>query len=434
MKQIVLTFLARLGILLAAYEVSLWIRQSFLSSYLSGESLFDFYSQFFLIASLIIGFFAYLDGWFSPAWLRQSRSSRVLRNMRIFFYSLVGLSIAAFFLQFHLFSRTFLLLFIFIALFGEILFDLWIGEFQGRVRTVLCFGDKVLSKALSRWTRENGAGLVFLESGEGETEFQQAKQALLKFEPDEIFFLGSVNSPELLLKEVQDCIAEHGLRTQLRDLSVLSKVFPEARGFARYDRYLRELLAEPSPLDWGIRWKRCFDLLMVLSLSPLLLLFFSIIFITLKIFNGEALFSQDRIGQLGKVFRIYKFRTLECGQETGKPSASRDTRLAPLGWFLRRTSLDELPQFLNVIRGEMSLVGPRPELVPIVQQEYGSFHWKRVLLKPGLTGLWQIHGRRQPIHDHLKYDFFYLHHQSFWLDLIILARTFPAVVFGRGAR
>jgi len=116
-----------------------------------------------------------------------------------------------------------------------------------------------------------------------------------------------------------------------------------------------------------------------------------------------------------------------------KPSRS-DQRLRPLGWFLRRTSLDELPQLFNVLKGEMSLVGPRPELLNVVEDEYQRYHWKRILLKPGLTGLWQVHGRKQPIHEHVKYDFFYLKNQGFWLDLWILLRTIPVVLLQKGAR
>jgi lipopolysaccharide/colanic/teichoic acid biosynthesis glycosyltransferase len=103
-----------------------------------------------------------------------------------------------------------------------------------------------------------------------------------------------------------------------------------------------------------------------------------------------------------------------------------------LGWFLRRTSLDELPQFFNILRGEMSLVGPRPEQLPFLAN-YAVWQRQRFTVKPGLTGWWQVNGRKQPMHEHIDEDIYYVEHQSLWLDLIILWRTLGAVLGGKGA-
>ena len=101
--------------------------------------------------------------------------------------------------------------------------------------------------------------------------------------------------------------------------------------------------------------------------------------------------------------------------------------------MVRRTSLDELPQLLNVLRGEMSLVGPRPEM-PFIVSQYNDWQRIRLSIKPGLTGLWQILGRKDLyLHENLEYDFFYIKNQSLLLDLIILLKTIPAVLKGKGA-
>ena len=107
--------------------------------------------------------------------------------------------------------------------------------------------------------------------------------------------------------------------------------------------------------------------------------------------------------------------------------------LTPTGRWLRRTSLDELPQLINVIRGDMSLVGPRPEM-PFIVDTYGEWEKRRLSVKPGITGLWQILGRKDlPMHDNLQYDFYYIRNRSMALDLSILLRTASAVLLGRGA-
>ena len=368
------------------------------------------------------------------AWFRLSLRIRLTKTAKIFLSALICLSILAFFLQLHLISRTFLLLFISIGLGLQILTEILIGESGRRVRKVLCVGPPDFAKNLGAWSRERQLNLLFLELESSLIDLEELKQALLKYEPDEIIFLDRDMVPPPSSNELANFIESNGLRTLIKDLSVFSKIFRGRKNFTRYDRHLREVFCEPGPKDSSVRLKRCFDIVVVTVLSPILFLLFSLIFCILKLINGQAIFRQERIGYMGRIFFIYKFRTLREDVDGGKPKTNDDVTLLPMGWLLRRTSLDELPQFYNILKGEMSLVGPRPEIVSIVKSQYSALHLKRVLAKPGLTGLWQIQGRRQPIHNHLKYDFFYLHHQSFWLDLWILIRTFPAVLFGRGAR
>jgi lipopolysaccharide/colanic/teichoic acid biosynthesis glycosyltransferase len=115
------------------------------------------------------------------------------------------------------------------------------------------------------------------------------------------------------------------------------------------------------------------------------------------------------------------------------PRDAKDPRITDFGRFLRVSSIDELPQLLNVLKGDMSLVGPRPEM-PFIIEEYDDWQRRRLSVPPGITGLWQILGRKDlPMHDNLQYDFYYIRNRSLTLDLSILLRTAGAVVSRRGA-
>jgi lipopolysaccharide/colanic/teichoic acid biosynthesis glycosyltransferase len=132
---------------------------------------------------------------------------------------------------------------------------------------------------------------------------------------------------------------------------------------------------------------------------------------------------------------MIKFRTMHVHMsgDAPKPKSPHDPRLTQIGRWLRRYSLDELPQVFNVLRGEMSIVGPRPEMSFIVER-YGPIERERLRAKPGLTGLWQIsYARGEAIHENMEYDIYYIEHQSFLLDVVIIALTGFAVVKGTGA-
>ena len=161
---------------------------------------------------------------------------------------------------------------------------------------------------------------------------------------------------------------------------------------------------------------------------------------------GPVLFRQRRVGALGQPFTIYKFRTMVADAEQQLVSLQRrndadgllfkirdDPRVTRIGRLLRRFSLDELPQLFNVVRGEMSMVGPRPALPEEVAQ-YDERRRDRLLVKPGLTGLWQINGRHDLVFDdYVRYDLFYVSNWSLTMDLYIIARTIPALISARGA-
>jgi exopolysaccharide biosynthesis polyprenyl glycosylphosphotransferase len=172
--------------------------------------------------------------------------------------------------------------------------------------------------------------------------------------------------------------------------------------------------------------KQIFDLLTSLVLivlaSPLFLLLAILIKMDSK---GPVLFRQQRIGRNGKPFSMYKFRTMRVTASPYEysPQQSADPRITRLGKLLRRTSLDELPQLLNVLQGTMSLVGPRPEM-PFIVEQYAERHRHRLEVKPGLTGLWQLSGDRAfLIHENIEYDLYYIRHRNFFMDVAILLHT-----------
>jgi exopolysaccharide biosynthesis polyprenyl glycosylphosphotransferase len=151
--------------------------------------------------------------------------------------------------------------------------------------------------------------------------------------------------------------------------------------------------------------------------------------------RGPIFFHQDRIGRDGRPFDLLKFRTMHTWSPKyhRSPTTDCDPRITRVGRFLRRLSVDELPQLLNVLKGDMSLVGPRPEM-PFIVDQYNDAAWARLAVRPGITGLWQIsRARSLPIHHNLQYDLFYIERQNIFLDAAILIRTFGAVVRGIGA-
>jgi len=196
---------------------------------------------------------------------------------------------------------------------------------------------------------------------------------------------------------------------------------------------MSELPPTPSPTLWARGGKRAFDfvfgLLLLVALAPFLLLAAILVKATSR---GPVLFIQERAGKTGALFRLYKFRTMR-GHHKPDPDELvplDHADITPVGWCLRRFKIDELPQLLHVLRGDMSLVGPRPTL-PDQVAAYDAFQRQRLLVRPGITGLAQVYGNTSmPWDERILFDVAYVRRCSLRLDVFIMLRTLHVLVVG----
>jgi lipopolysaccharide/colanic/teichoic acid biosynthesis glycosyltransferase len=269
----------------------------------------------------------------------------------------------------------------------------------------------------------------------------------------------AANIVRLIATKVMNALNQHLGTERTARISLSCHIFPEVWD-SKGDGCGAQNELYPDVIRDSPRWlrsagKRLLDIAgsvaALICLSPL----FGLIALAIKLTSkGPVLFRQERIGQKGSRFVFLKFRSMYDASDpqvhrdyvtrfiSGAPESSRngvykltdDPRITPLGRILRKTSLDELPQFWNVLRGEMSLVGPRPP-VPYEVEAYSIWHRRRLLeAKPGITGLWQVSGRsRLPFDDMVRLDLQYTRSSSLWLDVRILLQTPRAVLFGAGA-
>jgi lipopolysaccharide/colanic/teichoic acid biosynthesis glycosyltransferase len=225
--------------------------------------------------------------------------------------------------------------------------------------------------------------------------------------------------------------------------------FSSLQGGEAYASTLSVAFLEAGSLPSGTypRLKRALDFLislaLLLALAPALLLIAVAVVLDSR---GPILFRQTRVGQYGRPFAMLKFRTMRgerrrrnAGPPDGSPDRRRrhksfgDPRVTRVGRLLRRTCLDELPQLINVVMGDMSLVGPRPEL-PIIVSTYQTWQHQRHVVAPGITGWWQVNRDSDRLmHESTELDIYYVLHYSLVLDLRILACTLGAIIDGTGA-
>ena len=235
---------------------------------------------------------------------------------------------------------------------------------------------------------------------------------------------------------------------QVPDINSINNIWMSVRDFGGI---LGFATSHRLNMFWNTWIKRFMDLSIIIIASILFFPMFLVIIIIIKLSShGPVLYSHERIGQNGKHFRAYKFRSmvndadkklnelLEKDKKTREEwdrsqKIKNDPRITGIGRFLRKTSLDEIPQFINVLRGEMSLIGPRP-IVDNEIEKYGE-DFKRIFsIKPGLTGLWQVSGRSDTNYaDRVLYDTYYLQSWSVWLDIWIIGKTVGVLIKGKGA-
>lgn len=277
--------------------------------------------------------------------------------------------------------------------------------------------------------------------------------------------LGSLNAARHVVMErhVDDVVVALPLRAYsrlnelteaLQDLPVRTWIVPDYFQLSLHQARLTDFAGMPmldmrAPVlsEYQRQVKRLFDLIMTAFFLIPALPLMGILALLIWVVDGRpVLFKQKRAGENGRLFTVYKFRTMlpNADKMVSKMTETdpqgnilhkhrNDPRITPLGRFLRRFSLDELPQLFNILGGSMSLVGPRPELPELVEK-YQPWQRERFAIPQGLTGWWQIHGRSdKPMHLHTEEDLYYVQNYSFWLDIQILILTFWIVLRGKGA-
>jgi len=277
--------------------------------------------------------------------------------------------------------------------------------------------------------------------------------------------LGSINKAESIIQEhqVDDVIIAlpqrayriiNQLVSELHRLPVKVWVIPDYFRMTLYKAAIEEFagipmldLRAPALNEYQRMVKRAFDLVITTLLMPLILPIMGIIALVIRLGSpGKILLRQPRAGENGRIFDMLKFRTMIANAENFRHLVEHvdesghlihktidDPRITRFGRFLRRTSLDELPQCFNVLKGEMSLVGPRPEL-PYLVAQYEPWQRQRFAVPQGITGWWQIHGRSdKPMHLNTEDDLYYVQNYSIFLDIYILIKTVGVVLQGKGA-
>ena len=254
-----------------------------------------------------------------------------------------------------------------------------------------------------------------------------------RYDVDEVLVARPELDPGTLMTAIQACenmpVEFHLLAGPLQVLTEHAEI----SGLA--DLPVIELPSRRLPA-WQHTVKRVMDValsaVLLILCSPLML---AVAWLVRRATKASAIFRQTRVGYRGAEFTMYKFRTMAPSADpyAEAPEDLDDERITRTGGWLRRSSLDELPQLFNVLKGDMSLVGPRPEM-PFIVEQYEPWQRRRLDVKPGITGLWQILGRKDlPLRDNIEYDFYYIRNWSIWLDVAILLKTIPIVIWGRGA-
>jgi exopolysaccharide biosynthesis polyprenyl glycosylphosphotransferase len=273
---------------------------------------------------------------------------------------------------------------------------------------------------------------------------QEAQQWVRRFDVDQVIIALPLYAHEKMANLVV------ALNNTPANVSVVPDLFDLAylrTGVALLGDMPLIALKEPALVGTALFAKRVLDL--TIAVAALLLIWPAMVLIALCIkldSPGPAIFAQERPGWHGKPFRMLKFRTMVVGADKSigiivKEASDgrhflekngKDPRITRVGHLLRRWNLDELPQLFNVLKGEMSVVGPRPEL-PLLVRDYAPWEFKRFSVPPGITGWWQVTTRADaPDNPHTEADLYYILHYSLWLDLQILARTVAAVIHGKG--
>ena len=341
-------------------------------------------------------------------------------------------------------------------------------------RAVVRIGFRVQQRRLIGETRVLivGAGVVGCRVAEMIETYQWAGLRLVGYLDDNRQKRLADRTVLGTLDDIQRVVKEHGINdvvlalppnahkrlnlvvSRLHELPVNVRVIPDYFSLALYRATVDDFggipminLRDPALNDYQRLVKRLFDLvagtLITLLALPLMLLVALAIMIDSR---GPIIFRQKRVGENGRLFDMFKFRSMVVNAEALQQQVVQvdeeghvihkvkdDPRVTRVGRFIRRWSLDELPQFFNVLKGDISLVGPRPEM-PWLVDEYALWQRKRFAVPQGITGWWQVNGRSdKAMHLHTDEDLYYIQNYSLWLDIFILLKTPWAVLRGKGA-
>jgi len=269
----------------------------------------------------------------------------------------------------------------------------------------------------------------------------QLRQVLVKYKITDIIIAQQYLTHEFLLAVISECV---GLEVSIRQIPDLYDIVSgRVKPYSLSGLPLKDIAVQPLR-GYYYTFKRLLDI--IFSILGLLILAIIVIFLYFPIriqSGGSLLYIQRRTGQDGKVFTIYKLRSMyvDAEEETGAIWATKgDPRIFPVGNFIRKTRIDELPQLINVLKGEMSFIGPRPERPSFVNHlaQRIPMYRRRLLVKPGITGWAQVKHKYdetiKDVEEKLKYDLFYIDNLSLWLDIKIFFLTIEVMLTGRGAK
>lgn len=390
------------------------------------------------------------------------RSVNFLKNYILAITTAFGAAVFYFYLQtsFNIISpKTFLVIdagvfFILAALWRKLLFS-WIWR-KGLVKNAVIIGLNENTRNIIREIKNNeqsGYKILFVVN---------TGEVARKIDADEFGFVKVIQLSDFHnLSNASDFVIDLAViavdlvsdRRALDELfSILSfKKIEFVNVFSFYESLTGRILLEPLSKAWFLEnvhypgfynfSKRVFDLAAGIAAGIIFAVILPLIVLAVKINSkGPVFYRQSRVGLRNKPFALFKFRTMVCDAENNGPmfAQANDTRVTRVGRVLRKLRLDELPQFINIIKGEMSLVGPRPERQTWIKafEKEIPFHKERSLVKPGLTGWaqvnWQYASSVETMKTRLQYDLYYIKNRSFLLDLAIIFKTIRIVLAGRG--
>lgn len=435
----------------------------------------EFFTQLSFVIFSIVFIFIFQNNYLYKIHVFLTRAPQLTAILKSFLYCTILLIIFSFFIKFSMLlsSRVFILCFLIIGFFGVSIVRLLI------LKPFYMHFTKILSNSIvliigagksgrllaEKLIFENFYGVKvigFLDDKieTGTTVFkditcagklENLKSVVNELKVDEIIIAIDNISYEKLMNLIDKC---NELEKSVKLTSELFNIVPEKIVTESYSGIPVIDLSPKINISMNYFYKRAFDYagaaVGMIVLAPV----FLIISILVKLSSpGKVFFKQIRIGRYGKPFKFYKFRSMYLnsyddknrelsmkdfiknnGSATSSTKIINENQVTPVGRFLRKTSLDELPQLFNVLLGNMSLVGPRPCL-PYEYETFDEWHKRRHIVLPGCTGVWQVSGRSTvSFKDSVVLDLYYINNMTPWLDMQLIFKTFPVMLFGKGAK